>query len=277
MSDAILTEALRLAELGLAVHWLRPPTGGEEDGRGKAPVRKGWQGLPAQRPAALLAQYRRGFNLGLHCGRVQGARFHLIAVDCDSVEAIKLCVRILPLTPVRTRSRQGFHLFYRYPAGVVRLGNRVRINGVKVDLRGDGGNLVLPPSVHPSGFVYQRRGDWTAAGFESLPVFDPAWFPQPAPTPAPSCRIATTPTISQARAALAKMRASVAGQGGDSCLFVAALTLAVRYRLDEGAVADLLLSDFNPRCEPPWPETRVRYKAAQAMRSRAAQAAREAR
>lgn len=268
--SAILAQALRLADLGLAVHWLRAPTGGNEDGRGKAPIHKGWQHLPQQSPAQLEKTYRAGLNVGLHTGRVVGASLGLIVVDCDSPEAARYCARKLPLPPVRSRTASGFHLFYRHPGGALEIPNRAHIDGVKLDLRGDGGNIVLPPSVHPSGFVYEARGDWSAQGFAELPMFDPAWFPRPAEMPREAIRLARTPTITEARRVLAKMQASIAGQGGDKCLWSAALTLATRFRLSEGEIADLLLADFNPRCDPPWPEPRIRYKAAQAVRSRAA-------
>lgn len=274
MRPPILTEALRLADMGLAVHWLRGPTGGAELGRGKSPIHKGWQHLPKQSAAQLAAAYRPGLNLGLHTGRVVGAAPWLVVIDCDTIEASRYCADHLPLSPVRTRSASGFHLFYRHPGGLVDVPNRVKVRGAAVDIRGDGGNLVLPPSVHPSGFVYEARGDWTAAGFAKLPVFDPSWFPRPLETPREAIRLARTPTIDQARRVLAKMQPSIAGQGGDKCLWSAALTLAVRFGLGEADIAALLLSDFNPRCSPPWPEQRVLYKARQAVKSRAAVSAR---
>lgn len=271
---SILDEALRLADLGLAIHWLRAPTGGMEDGRGKAPIHKGWQHLPHQSPAQLETTYRAGLNVGLHTGRVVGAAFRIIVVDCDSPEAARYCARKLPMPPVRSRTASGFHLFYRHPGGALEIPNRAHIDGVKLDLRGDGGNIVLPPSVHPSGFVYEARGDWTAKGFAALPVFDPTWFPRPAETPREAIRLARTPTITEARRVLAKMQPSISGQGGDKCLWSAALTLATRFSLSENEIESLLLTDFNPRCDPPWPEARIRYKAAQAVRARAAHAAR---
>lgn len=273
--STILDEALRLSALGLAVHWLRRPTGGKEIGRGKAPVQEAWQSIPRQSPAQLRASYRPGYNLGLHTGRVVGAQVGIIVVDCDSMEAARLCARKLPTCPVRTRTARGFHLFYRYPPTALHIPNRAHIDGIAIDLRADGGNIVLPPSVHPRGFVYEQRGLWTAEGFATLPVFDPSWFPRPVETPREAIRLARTPTITQARHALARMRPSVAGDdGGEPRLWTAALMLAVRFLLGEDDIAALLLSDFNPRCEKPWPEARVRYKAAQAFRSHRAVAAR---
>ena len=272
--STILDEALRLSALGLAVHWLRRPTGGKEIGRGKAPVQEAWQSIPKQSPAQLRASYRPGYNLGLHTGRVVGAQLGIIVIDCDSMEAARRCARKIPVPPVRARTARGFHLYYRYPPSALHIPNRAHIDGIAIDLRADGGNIVLPPSVHPSGFVYGARGLWTAEGFASLPEFDPTWFPRPIEEPREAIRLARTPTITEARRVLAKMQPSITGQGGDKCLWSAALTLASRFGLSEEDIASLLLTDFNPRCAPPWPEARIRYKAAQAVRSRAAQVAR---
>lgn len=273
--NPILAQALFLSRMGIAVHWLRPPEGGDPEGRGKAPIQKGWQGIPYQSPAQLERTYKAGFNLGLRTGRVMGAKLCLIGVDCDSIEATRLCARKLPLPGVRTRTRQGFHLLYRHPGGAIALGNRVKVDGVAIDLRADLGNLVLPPSVHPEGHVYEARGDWSETGFASLPLFDPSWFPPPPPPPPTRATSARTPTISEARLALAKLRPSVSGgDGGEPRLWTAALTLATRFGLGEDDIVALLHSDFNPRCEKPWSERVLRHKAREAMKSRAACAAR---
>jgi KaiC/GvpD/RAD55 family RecA-like ATPase len=60
---------------------------------------------------------------------------------------------------------KGFHVYYRHPGGEVRNGVRVgRVDDVVIDIRGDGGYVVAPPSIHESGRNYQ----WLQEGELSL-------------------------------------------------------------------------------------------------------------
>ena len=69
----------------------------------------------------------------------------------------------------------GRHLYFQHPGGT--LPNRVGI-WPGIDLRGDGGCVVAPPRIHPSGRAYAwRRG--RAPGETALAVL-PAWLLQAA-------------------------------------------------------------------------------------------------
>lgn len=77
---------------------------------------------------------------------------HLIVVDVDDQDARDLVERTCgwPLTPT-VRTSHGWHLWFTFHDPV---GNRVKVNGVGLDVRGVGGFAVVPPSVHESGHVY---------------------------------------------------------------------------------------------------------------------------
>lgn len=272
----LLDEALRLAELGLAVHWLRGPSGGLFEGRGKAPVSKRWQREPAHSPEQLRATFSPWFNLGLHTGAVPGAALRLVGFDIDGAEGFAfLRSRGVPQSPVRTATRKGEHWLFRHPGGM--LPTRLRIDKRPVDLLADtrdgGMNLVLPPSRHPTGFVYQPiGGPWTRAQLEALPVYDRAWFPPPpqSVTTQRTTRLSVGPrTLVHARAALEKMAPAIQGQGGARATFIAALMLCKRFGLDESTVFDLLRTHYNPRCVPPWSERDLLRKARDAARATA--------
>ena len=131
----MLDEALRLSELGLAVHFLRSPQGGDEKGRGKAPIHAGWQKRGALTESELRHEYRTGCNLGLHCGHVVGAAVPIVAIDCDGWGAVDyLRLRGVLPTPVKTRTRKGFHLIYRHPG--VTVATRLKVDGQPVDTPG---------------------------------------------------------------------------------------------------------------------------------------------
>ena len=275
----MLDEAIRLARLGLAVHFLRPPTGGDEKGRGKAPISKSWQRRAAMTEAELRREYRPGCNLGLHCGAVEGASVQVVALDCDGFAAIDFLRGrgVLP-TPVKTKTRKGFHLLYRHPG--VFVPTRLKVDGQPVDLiadsRAGGMNLVLPPSVHPCGFVYRTIGTkWTGEQLADMPKFDPAWFPEkPAAESARTVERSSIPpawklterTMKCAEASLDKMQPAIQGQFGSRSTLVAALMLARRFQLDEDKIFDLLLRSYNPRCVPPWSERELRQTARDAVR-----------
>jgi hypothetical protein len=125
-------------------------------------------------------------NFGIHTGRVANAPLSVVGVDLDSVDALRWALRNLPESPLRTKTSKGEHWLYRAPS--VAVGNRakLRVDGkrIDIDIRGDGGNLVCAPSVHPSGFVYQQLGQWNEHGLSQLVTFDPSWFPATEPPPA---------------------------------------------------------------------------------------------
>ena len=90
-------------------------------------------------------------NIGIITGAVSG----IIVLDVDGEEgqrSIKDNKLSLPPAWAARTGGGGFHYFFKHP------GNSV-CNFVKrlpgIDLRGDGGYIVAPPSIHPSGNRYQ--------------------------------------------------------------------------------------------------------------------------
>jgi hypothetical protein len=106
-------------------------------------------------------------NIGCHVGASD-----LVVVDEDGPEAADTLARFGPFPPTWTvLTRRGRHTYWRTPLGP--LGNTTGAHGLGpgVDTRGVGGYVVLPPSIHPSGFAYA----WA-------PGLSP-WDLEPAPLP----------------------------------------------------------------------------------------------
>ena len=129
--------------------------------RGKRPL-VAWREFQQRRAAA--DEIDRWFerwpdaNVGIVTGRISG----LVVVDIDarhggpdSVAALEARHGALPATVEVLTGGGGRHLYYAHPGPVVP--NRVAMHP-GIDLRGDGGCVVAPPSVHPSG----RRYEWVA-------------------------------------------------------------------------------------------------------------------
>lgn len=87
-------------------------------------------------------------------GIATGTHSNLVVLDLDSREAVAAFVEAYgdPLTPCSTTGR-GAHLMFAHPGGMVR--SRAGALGPEMDVRGDGGYIVAPPSIHPSGRAYE--------------------------------------------------------------------------------------------------------------------------
>lgn len=130
--------------------------------RGKRPL-IAWEQWQRERPTS--AQIRQWIQRWPDCnwGIVTGAVSGLVVLDLDNREAAQEALkRGLPRAPVVSTGR-GAHVYFRHPGWPV--SNRVKVfEGA--DIRGDGGYVCAPPSVHPSGrpYVWQPgRALWDVA------------------------------------------------------------------------------------------------------------------
>jgi Bifunctional DNA primase/polymerase, N-terminal len=85
-------------------------------------------------------------------GVLTGAVFDLVVLDLDGPDACRLVREHASRGTVAARTHKGFHVWYRHPGG--HRPNKAGVAGVKLDVRGDGGYVVVPPSLHPEGGCY---------------------------------------------------------------------------------------------------------------------------
>jgi hypothetical protein len=118
----------------------------------------GWQ--PYQQAPASEDEVKGWFRHQPEAGVaiVTGAVSALLVLDVDprhgGEESLRRLQRVhgtLPPTPEVLTGGGGRHLYFAHPGGMVR--NRVGLMP-GVDVRGDGGLVVAPPSLHPSGRRY---------------------------------------------------------------------------------------------------------------------------
>src|SRR4030067_2644426 len=102
-------------------------------------------------------------NIAIVTGEISG----IAVIDFDSPEAIEFSKKNnFPITPL-VKTGKGYHAYYRYKEGVRNFQKRDDLPGI--DLRGDGGYVVAPPSIHESGKQYQ----WIkGTGLDDLPLAD---------------------------------------------------------------------------------------------------------
>jgi P4 family phage/plasmid primase-like protien len=249
--------------------------------RGKRPT-VAWKAF--QTAAAPFDQLERWFLAQPSCnfGIVTGAVSGVVAVDCDSSEAIAAADAHLPPTPMITKTARGEHRFYRHPGQPIANRARIRLGAARLplDVRGDGGFVVGPGSVHETGVRYERAGEWPP--IETLPVFDPTWLSDDVEDARgagdqvlrglPAVVGVRRPAgydddhvLRRARAYLDATPPAVEGQGGDTHTYQVCCRLVRGFDLSDGQALDLLRG-WNARCVPPWSDDELAAKVAGARK-----------
>jgi hypothetical protein len=127
--------------------------------RGKKPQIPDNLKLAAVDEAVIAAWWRSiDWNIGVAVGACSG----VWVLDIDGAEGEQTLSRLeaehdpLPAT-VESITGGGRHLYFRWPDGVEIRNSQVRADLPGIDIRGDGGYVIVPPSVHPNG----RRYVWS--------------------------------------------------------------------------------------------------------------------
>ncbi len=230
-SSPLATAAADYARRGFSVFPVRP--------RGKAPrtthghldattdpnrIHRWWEACPAA-------------NVGLAISS------GLVVVDLDEPAALlrlRAEDRELPAT-ARSVTGRGFHLFYRT---AVEIRNAVSLFP-GVDLRGIGGYVVVPPSVHPSGTHYR----WEVPLTESSVAEAPAWLLEAALE-------RSTPRAHPPEEWRALVSQGVTEGGRNNAIAKLAGHL-LRRDVDPWVVLGLLLCWNGTRCRPPLTEDKI--------------------
>jgi len=115
--------------------------------RGKCPTREGWQHeVPIPR-APLLDHVQAGENVGVRTGACSGIAVIDVGRDADQTTMAWRSETVRALT-----GNGGVHCYYQYVPGLN--GRAVKL-APHVEMRGDGGLVVLPGSTHPdTGELY---------------------------------------------------------------------------------------------------------------------------
>jgi hypothetical protein len=162
MKNALLEAALHYASLGWCALPLHSVVAGGvcSCGRancqspGKHPrTKQGYKDASAD-PNQIASWWVKwpGANIGVVTGAVSG----IVVLDIDGAEGHETLQKLivengpLPRTPV-VQTARGFHLYFKLPQGIAIPCS----TGNGLDIRGDKGYVVAPPSIHISGHIYQ--------------------------------------------------------------------------------------------------------------------------
>ncbi|MCI0464516.1 MAG: bifunctional DNA primase/polymerase [Gemmataceae bacterium] len=242
-----LDAALAAAEKGLAPIPCHPGT--------KVPCVKWkeWQGkLP---PRELIERWFQDARRNLAIVTTGMAVF-----DCDDPEKADLVLANCGETSHKLKTpRGGIHLGYRRRKGVA-LGNQVKIKGLPIDIRTDGGLEVIPPSETEQG-----RYEWLTEGLQridELPLARVAWTRQRSRRRAQRTLSAGDLPVSQSDIrnpeSYCRTIVSIQGQNGSARLVRVVCVLRDAGRTPEQAWG-FLLGWNETNAIPPWSESELRH------------------
>ena len=176
-----------------------------------------------------------GAGIGVVTGRI--SNMVVLDVESDCPYPIEDILKKYPTQMYSRTGSGGYHLFYQYPTNVPRVANRVGIFE-RADLRADGGFIVLPPTIHPSGGRYEwvKRG---ALGAFPLALLD----------------LQSQPKVQNDGWITEALRGVSEGGRNGACARLAG------YFFKKGINSDIvesLLLEWNERNDPPMPVHEVR-------------------
>lgn len=230
-------------------------------------LRRGWSVIPVEaggkRPLVRWEDYQHrradadevrhwyqrwpGAGIGIVTGVISG----LVVLDIDpphggddSLDDLEHRYSVLVTTIEAITGGGGRHVYFKHPGGTVR--NRVGL-APGIDLRGDGGMVVAPPSLHPSG----RRYAWEMSHHpdDTAPAPLPAWLLGAASAEAPHRGHTSGYWRDLVRRSVAE------GERNDT---VASFAGHLLWRgVDAEVATDLLLCWNRARCRPPLSDAEV--------------------
>lgn len=222
--------------------------------------------------AQIRAWWRRwpDAQVGVVTGEASG--FVVLDVDVskgrlgrESLARLEAENGALPTTSTSITGSGGAHFLFALPGSP--LGNSNNKVGTALDVRATGGYIVAPPSSHESGGSYQWQPGaepWTIP-----PAPMPLWLfekARKAPRLVPDAPLPSTndhplsERIKRAAAYLRTVPGAVSGQEGHNTTWWAALSIVRGFDLPRGVAIQLLLEEYNPRCQPPWSKEEIEHK-----------------
>lgn len=269
MMESIHAHALRYAALGLAVLPLHRPV--DRSGRLRCSCGKADCSSPAKHPVGRLAP--RGLldasrdptmlaawfgHEACNVGIATGAASSIVVLDIDprhggeeALAGLEAEHGPLPPTWRFLTGGGGEHILFRHPGGMVK--NSAGTIAPGIDVRGDGGYIVAPPSLHISGRPYATSVDHHPDEVALAPL--PAWLlnlvGEPTPVKTGPLKIGRAPTDWRTHLG------NPVGEGERNIALARLAGLLLGRRINPHACLDLVLAFNAARCRPPLPDLEV--------------------
>lgn len=127
--------------------------------RNKRPLLSSWKRYQKNHPT--VEELNRWWtkwpnaNIGVVTGKISG----IIVFDTDKPEAVEYLKKHGGIPPTwQAKTKKGYHFYFRYPSDEIDENEElrgVRLHDVGLDVQSDGRYVIAPPSVHPTGALYE--------------------------------------------------------------------------------------------------------------------------
>jgi hypothetical protein len=232
----VIRTALALASRGFHIFPCRP--------RGKRPATANGLRDATADPDIIRAwwQQQPDSNIAIATGAASG----IFVVDVDGLDAEAALRRLeeehgaaLPET-VEVITARGRHCYFKWPQQPVR--NSAGKIGAHIDIRGDGGYVIAPPSIHPSG----RRYAWSVDSADRI-ADAPGWL------------LAKQNGTTGTRTLSPEWRTLIegVGEGARNCSLAKLAGHLLRHRVNAFVTLGLLQAWNAAYCTPPLPAADV--------------------
>ncbi len=246
---------------------------------GKHPRITNWQELATTAEAEIRAWWSRWPQANI--GILTGSRSGLIVMDFDPGDSgtdslamlqglygeLPDSVQVVSGRLDEVSGRHGLHLYFRHPGGEILIPSSVKTLAPDIDIRGEGGLVVGPGSLHATG----RRYEWEAAHHPAdVPVADlgtgllNALVSRPTllvlaagPWEEPPDLPPIADRIRRAKAWLSQRPPAIQGQaprGGSAYTLGTCVAVVRGFALGDEDAALEALAEWNSQCLPPWDE-----------------------
>lgn len=117
--------------------------------RSKVPALRNWKQYQTRRAERELIErwfQVEAINIGIVTGKISG----IVVVDVDRDDVLNELIARMPVTWICKTSR-GYHFYFSVDTEV----RTKKLDFIGIDIKGEGGYVLAPPSIHPEGVSYR--------------------------------------------------------------------------------------------------------------------------
>ncbi len=230
-----------------------------------------WPNIATKDLDRIALLMRVGDGVGVQLGPKSG----IVDVECDSEEAEQNLIELLGGQEIVTptfQSVRGKHRLFLFSDDWPTEKAVFKFKGIEFRIGTEKAcQSVFPPS---PGRKWIIGPDTPVAKFPALEAVKAGIARAVEPNKPSHTLVDHTDKIERAAAYLSTMDAAISGQNGHNALLRVCTAMAVGFDLDADTAFNLIATEYNPRCVPPWDEKDLRRKIDQAIKHEGATMAR---